>query len=509
MLFNSYLFIFAFLPIALLVFLILSKRKTIGAQLIWLAAWSCVFYAYWNPKYIIVLMASVVVNYVIAQKLMDNKNKLLFTTGILFNIAVIGYFKYTGFFLHNFNMLMSSNFSLHTLALPLGISFITFQKIAYLVDVYQGRVTERNFLRFLVFISFFPQLIAGPIVHYNPLMSQFSHSKPKKLRSENFAKGMTLFIIGLSKKVLIADSLASYADPAFSAAMASVHLTLIESWIGVLAYTFQIYFDFSGYSDMAIGLARMFGIRLPVNFNSPYKAANIIEFWRRWHITLSSFLRDYIYIPLGGNRKGETRKFVNLMATMLIGGLWHGANWTFVLWGGIHGGLLTINHLWQEFCQKMQWTFLKDLVIYRGISKTVTFISVALAWVYFRIPDRHAAKFIFQGLLGKNGYGMPVDSYLYHIDNRLIQMFKIPLTPSLSSLTTPLLLLIFIMSIVWLLPNSQQLIRYRFRWEGTPLFNFFMWKPRPLYLMGTIVLFYTCVIFMKTINFKPFLYFAF
>lgn len=508
MLFNSYPFIFIFLPIALLVFLILSKRKAATAQMIWLAAWSCVFYAYWNPKYIVVLLISVLVNYFIAQKLMDNKNKLLFAVGILFNVAVIGYFKYTGFLLQNFNHLMATGFSIHHIALPLGISFITFQKIAYLVDVYRGRVTERNFLRFLVFISFFPQLIAGPIVHYNPLMDQFSHTKPKKMRYENFARGMTLFIIGLAKKVLIADTLASYADPAFSAAMASVHLTFLESWIGILAYTFQIYFDFSGYSDMAIGLARMFGIRLPINFNSPYKSASIIDFWRRWHITLSTFLRDYIYIPLGGNRRGEFRKYINLMATMLIGGLWHGANWTFILWGGIHGTLLMINHLWREFCDKVGLSFLRNIGIYQGISKCITFLFVAFAWIYFRMPDRHAVKFMFEGLIGLNGFKLPADSYLAHITNRVLDMVNSPYT-NLNIILMPSLFLLLTMSIVWLLPNSQQLLRYRLRWDGSRLFEFFMWKPRPLYLMGTMALFYTCIVFMKTINFKPFLYFAF
>ena len=509
MLFNSYLFIFLFLPVALLVFFILGKCKTPVEQMVWLAAWSCLFYAYWKPIYLLVLMTSVGVNYAVAGSLMQQKNRLIFTAGILFNILVIAYFKYTGFLVANFNALTSANLHFHTVALPLGISFITFQKIAYLVDVYRGKVVERNFLRYLVFISFFPQLIAGPIVHYNPLMSQFSQQHPKKLRYENMGIGLTLFIIGLAKKVLIADTLASYADSAFGASMASVHLTFVESWIGVLAYTFQIYFDFSGYSDMAIGLARMFGIRLPVNFNSPYKSANIIDFWRRWHMTLSHFLRDYIYIPLGGNRKGEIRKFVNLLATMLIGGLWHGANWTFIIWGGIHGGLLTINHLWCECCAKMGWRSYTENVAYRFAARSLTFLLVALAWVFFRIQSTAGVKFILTGMSGVYGFGVPENSYLLHISNKITNSLAHHEVLIVNPLLVPVAFLFLVMSMVWLLPNSQELMRYRYRWQGTRLLQFMVWKPRFVYLFGSLSLFYTCLIFMSDFNFKPFAYFAF
>lgn len=508
MLFNSYLFIFLFLPIALSVYFFLGRNKTPVAQMVWIAFWSCVFYAYWKPIFLLLLMTSVCVNYSVACSLMKNKSKVIFTVGIIFNILVIAYFKYKGFLLENFNALTSSHLRIHHLALPLGISFITFQKIAYLVDVYRGKVVEKNFLRYLVFISFFPQLIAGPIVHYNPLMSQFSHKHPKKLRYENMAVGLTLFTIGLAKKVLLADTLASYADSAFSAGMASVHLTFFESWVGVLAYTFQIYFDFSGYSDMAIGLARMFGVRLPINFNSPYKSANIIDFWRRWHITLSHFLRDYVYIPLGGNRKGELRKFVNLMATMLIGGLWHGANWTFVIWGGIHGALLTMNHLWVEACEKLGWHQLTKSYFYKLFARSATFIAVAFAWVFFRMQSLGGAKFILKGMIGVYGLKVSENSYLFHVTNRLSNAL-VDFGYHPDPVLTPALFLFFIMGLIWFLPNSQQLMRYRNRWEGIKALQFLIWKPRAIYLLGTMALFYASLVVMLDFKFKPFAYFAF
>jgi alginate O-acetyltransferase complex protein AlgI len=503
MLFNSYQFIFGFLPVALIVFFLLGRTRTPLTQLVWLAAWSCVFYAYWKASYLFVLLASVLVNYTVARCLMAKKSKIIFTIGICFNVAVIVYFKYTGFLLENFNAITQVNFSIPHIALPLGISFITFQKIAYLTDVYRGKVVEKNFLRYLVFISFFPQLIAGPIVHYNPLMSQFSQNKPKHMRYENMVLGMTLFIIGLAKKELLADTLSTYADPAFSASMASVHLSFMESWIGVLAYTLQIYFDFSGYSDMAVGLARMFGIRLPINFNSPYKSVNIIEFWRRWHITLSHFLRDYVYIPLGGNRKGEFRKFVNLMATMLIGGLWHGANWTFIIWGAIHGSLLTANHLWRELCEKAGWRGIRETFLYKASSFILTFFFVVVAWVFFRMPKRSAAKFMLNGMLGKNGFGVQQDSYLYHVTNRLTAHWHHDF------IAIPVTLLILVLGMVWLMPNSQQLVRYRMRWTGPEWLQFLAFKPRLVYLFSSMTLFYACLIFMSDMNFKPFAYFAF
>lgn len=509
MLFNSYSFIFGFLPIALLVFFLLSKNKTPVAQMVWLAVWSCVFYANWKFSYLFVLLASVLVNYTIAQSLMTKKNKRLFILGITFNISVIVYFKYKGFLLQNINAIMDVHFLIPKMALPLGISFITFQKIAYLVDVYSGRVKERNFLRYLVFISFFPQLIAGPIVHYNQLMSQFSRRLPKQLRYEHMAAGITLFIIGLVKKVVIADTLASYADPAFAASVTCAHLSFMEAWIGVLAYTFQIYFDFSGYSDMAIGLARMFGIRLPINFNSPYKSSSIIEFWRSWHMTLSQFLRDYVYIPLGGNRKGEIRKFINLMSTMLIGGLWHGSNWTFVIWGGIHGVLLTINHLWNELCDRFKWSYLKDNKAYRVLATGITFFCVVMAWVFFRIQNMSAVKSMFKSLFGFNGFILSQDSYLFQIDNRVAHLIHKITGISGNSISFTVSLLMMTMMMVWLFPNSQQIVRYRHRWQGSQWLSFMIWKPRMIYFVSLFALFYTAILFMHDFNFKPFQYFAF
>lgn len=498
-----------FLPLAITIFTALQYRKEPTLQLVWIALWSCFFYAYWKPKYLLLLMFSVFVNYYIAGKLIERRDKAIFIFGILFNILVIFYFKYLGFIKENFNFIMSSHLKIHHIALPLGISFITFQKIAYLCDVYKGKIKERNFLRFLVFISFFPQLIAGPIVHYNQLMPQFPHHKTKCLRFDYLSKGISLFIIGLFKKVILADTVATYADPAFSAAMASVKLTFIEGWIGISAYTLQIYFDFSGYSDMAIGLACMFGIKLPVNFNSPYKANNIIDFWRRWHITLSSFLRDYVYIPLGGNRHGQFRKMINLMATMLIGGLWHGANWTFVLWGAIHGGLLSINHVWEQIIGEDRIHVLRKSYFMTLISRAFTFIFVMLAWVFFRMPSYAGVKFMMTGLFGQNGFLISQDSYLIHIVNRLTMITANYGLVIENPLILPVGFITFLLFLVMALPNSQELMRYPRSNITNNLLKLLVWRPRLAYLFGTISMLYTCLIMMSDFNFKPFAYFAF
>ncbi len=262
--------------------------------------------------------------------------------GIAFNLGTLGYFKYFNFFVETANVVFNAGFNFDEIILPLAISFFTFQQITFLVDAYRGKACDYNFLHYALFVTFFPQLIAGPIVHHAEMMPQFLKRKTGGLSNASIAVGGSIFLLGLFKKVVLADNVAAYATPVFAAASAGQELTLIESWGGVLAYTFQLYFDFSGYSDMAIGLARMFGIVLPLNFNSPYKAASIIDFWRRWHMTLSRFLRDYVYFPLGGSLRGRMKRHINLMITMLLGGLWHGAGWTFVVWGGLHGIYLMI-----------------------------------------------------------------------------------------------------------------------------------------------------------------------
>ena len=318
-------------------------------------------------------------NYVIGNSLNDTRNrkvskKALLIFGIVSNISLLGYFKYTDFFIENFNLATSSNIELLNLALPLAISFFTFQQVSYLVDSYRQETKEYDFLNYALFVTFFPQLIAGPIVHHKEMMPQFANSRNMVKNYKNIALGLFIFSIGLFKKVVIADIFAIWATDGFDTATT---LNIFEAWATSLSYTFQLYFDFSGYTDMAIGLALLFNIKLPINFNSPYKATDIQDFWRRWHITLSRFLRDYIYIPLGGNRKGEGRTYINIMATFIIGGIWHGAGWTFVFWGFLHGAALAIHRAWSSLGIKL-WTWLAWLI---------TFNFINISWVFFRAKE--------------------------------------------------------------------------------------------------------------------------
>ncbi len=331
MLFNSYVFIFAFFPIVFFGFYTIGKHSHALASL-WLAASSLFFYGWWDVRYVSLLLVSIVFNYavgyLIARSLartQANQPRMLLVVAIAVNLILLGYFKYAHFFVDNLNYLTGTTLSLGQVILPLGISFFTFTQIAFLVDTYQRKVKEFNFVHYMLFVTYFPHLIAGPVLHHKEMMPQFAKRNVCHLNWDNVAVGLSIFVLGLAKKVLIADSLAEFATPIFSAVAAGEQVMLFESWIGALAYTLQLYFDFSAYSDMAIGLSLMFNVRLPMNFNSPYKATSIIDFWRRWHITLSRFLRDYLYIPLGGSRHGKARRYMNLMITMLLGGLWHGA----------------------------------------------------------------------------------------------------------------------------------------------------------------------------------------
>lgn len=333
MLFNSYIFVFLFLPVTFVVYFSLNKARHYTGGQLWLTAVSLFFYGYWNPVYLPIVIGSMLFNYFIGSQMHKrlSKKKIL-VCGIAANLILLGYFKYTDFFISNMNYFVGTQTALLNIILPLGISFFTFTQIAYLVETYRGKVRKHDLLSYSLFVTYFPHLLAGPIIHYENMMPQFLDEKLKAVDWENVAKGVFLFGIGLGKKVLIADQLAIWANAIFQADTAN--LTMLEAWIGSLSYTFQLYFDFSGYTDMALGISLMLNIKLPINFNSPYQAVSIIDFWRRWHMTLSSFLRDYLYIPLGGNRSGKMRHYVNLMITMLLGGLWHGSGWTFVFWGG-------------------------------------------------------------------------------------------------------------------------------------------------------------------------------
>ena len=343
MLFNSFAFIFVYLPVVLAVFFWIGRRNHECAAG-WLAVASLVFYGYWDYRYIPLLLASIGFNYwagLHIDQTVKPARKQWLTFAVTANLLLLAYFKYANFFLHSINSIGHTDFQTLDMVLPIGISFYTFTQIAFLVDTYQGKVKEYRFVHYLLFVTYFPHLIAGPVLHHKEMMPQFADGRNYHPTSANIAIGMSIFVVGLAKKLLIADNIAPLANPIFSP---DAHPQLIEAWIGTLAFTFQLYFDFSAYSDMAIGLSRMFGVKLPLNFNSPYKSQNIIEFWRRWHMTLSRFLRDYLYIPLGGSRDGSFNRYRNLMITMLLGGLWHGAGWTFVVWGGLHGFYLVIKN---------------------------------------------------------------------------------------------------------------------------------------------------------------------
>ncbi|QBG36354.1 MBOAT family O-acyltransferase [Litorilituus sediminis] len=406
MLFNSAEFIFLFLPISLLLFFTAAKRWGNEAAITSLVACSLFFYGWWNPSYLLLLLASMAFNYHVGKRLGNNNNKNLLILGITVNLAAIAYFKYAGFIVFNINALTGAEWDLGNIILPLAISFFTFQQIAYLVDSYRGITKEYSFLHYALFVAFFPQLIAGPIVHHKDMLPQFSQTKRYQLNHHNIKIGLTIFAIGLFKKTVLADGIAVYANPIFSAADAGQSVDFFSAWGGTLAYTFQLYFDFSGYSDMAIGIARLFGIILPLNFYSPYKAANISEFWRRWHITLSHFLRDYLYIALGGNRSGKVKRYTNLAITMLLGGLWHGAGWNFIIWGALHGSYLMLNLAWQAI--KAQYHIaLNPGKIYVFFAWLLTFLAVIVGWVFFRAVSLDGALTILQGMLGLNGISVP------------------------------------------------------------------------------------------------------
>ncbi len=406
MLFNSYEFIFLFLPLTLLTFHLIGKQGHHRIAIAWLVGASLFFYGWWNPAYLGLILSSIIFNYGVGVSLGGSpkspQKKPILALGVAANLGLLGYYKYTNFFVDNINSLTDSDIIFNDVVLPLAISFFTFQQIAYLVDAYRGETREYNFLHYCLFVTFFPQLIAGPIVHHKEMLPQFARDVVYRIRAEHLAVGLTIFAIGLFKKVVLADGISVHATPIFDAVEAGAVLTFFEAWGGALAYGFQLYFDFSGYSDMAIGLARMFGIRLPLNFNSPYKATSIIDFWRRWHITLSRFMRDYLYIPLGGNSKGEARRLTNLMITMLLGGLWHGAGWTFILWGGLHGTYLVINHGWQKLYKTNRKSKLGSFSAW-----TITMLAVIVSWVPFRATSIEATSSILTSMLGGHGLSLP------------------------------------------------------------------------------------------------------
>lgn len=468
MLFNSYIFIFVFLPVTLIVFFGLTKFHSPFLAKVWLTLSSVFFYAYWNASYLPILLVSILFNYQMGryigrETVGSKKSKLLFWIGICFNLSLLGYYKYANFFISSFlpasvTAFLNSNFGFNKISLPLAISFFTFLQIAYLVDAYRGENKKYTFLDYSLFVTFFPHLIAGPLVHHKDLISQFQKLRNFVFSQKNMALGLTLFTLGLAKKVLIADNISPWVASAFSHA-ASVNF--IEAWVGALSYTFQLYFDFSGYSDMAIGLSLMFNIRLPINFDSPYKSTSIVDFWRRWHITLSNFLRDYLYIPLGGSRRGEFRRYTNLFVTMLLGGLWHGANWTFVIWGGLHGLFLSVNHWWKK----------TGLPMPKLLAWSLTFLALVFTWVLFRAHNLQDASEMLQAMLGMKGVVLPGEpqgklAVLSHFGVQLQPWKELNYIPEVNG-NKALSLGVLAGLTLWVafLPNTQQILaKFRPTW---------------------------------------------
>ncbi|MEQ9639384.1 MAG: MBOAT family protein [Alphaproteobacteria bacterium] len=395
---------------------------------------SLLFYGYWDIAFLPVIVGSIAANYLLSMALVNRPPgaKVLLAVGIAGNLGLLGYFKYTNFALGTLNDALGADIHWTTVVLPIGISFFTFQQIAFLVDTYQGRSSERSFARYALFVSFFPQLIAGPIVHHRETMEQFA--QPRSNRWADIGAGMTLLLIGLVKKMVIADGAAIPSSAIFDAAAAGTAPGFGDTWLAALCYALQIYFDFSAYSDMAVGLGRMFGIDLPINFASPYKARSIIDFWRRWHITLSRFLRDYLYVPLGGNRHGPSRRHVNLMLTMALGGIWHGAGWTFLIWGLLHGGYLLLNHAWSG---TRAAAALASSAIWHHGAWLLTLLAVVVAWVPFRAADLATTWLLWRGMIGLNGIA--------------------PLDYALSTRTLGMIVVAY--GIALLAPNSYELLR--------------------------------------------------
>lgn len=516
MIFNSYTFLLLFLPVTLMGFYLMGSRS-LRAGFTWLVMMSLLYYGWWNPNpdepwspwWLALILGSSVGNYVFGRYLSNHhgagKGKAMMILGVTLNLGVLGYFKYAGLFTKTLEAITGNGMDLPSVILPLGISFFTFQQIAYLVDAWRGETKEYNFVDYLLFVTFFPQLIAGPIVHHKEMLPQFQQGRYNSHRWVNFSAGLTILLAGLFKKVVLADNFAPIATRLFAAATTGERdLTMGEAWAASSAYALQIYFDFSGYSDMAIGAARLFGIRLPLNFHSPYKATSIVDFWRRWHMTLSRFLRDYLYITLGGNRCGKVRRYTNLLITMALGGLWHGAGWTFLLWGVLHGTFLCLNHAWFAVRKTMNWPALP-----RPLAILLTFTAVLIAWVPFRAGSfelgpngstgkaLEATRSILSSMFGLNGFSLwPDRSAMVVKDSHAFRAAMCLL-------------------LVWCLPNTQQWMR-RYQ-PGLGLRNLpggqlgprAWWQWRPTGLWATFVILLLAGTIYQFDKLSEFIYFQF
>ena len=468
MLFNSYEFLFAFLPFVLVLYYLLRRND---GRIVLLTLASYFFYGWWDYRFCFLMLLTSTVDYLAGRQISRSEQpstrKRWIAFAVVTNLSVLGFFKYFDLAATMANRLAAALgfpgengiVPLLHIVLPVGISFYTFQSMSYSIDVYRRQARPaKNFWHYACFVSLFPQLVAGPIVRYQTVADQLLERDHTTAR---FASGLSLFILGLAKKVLLADAVAPLANHVFGMSDPG----LVVSWVGVLAYTMQIYFDFSAYSDMAVGLGRLIGFEFPQNFNSPYKAESITDFWRRWHMSLSTWLRDYLYIPLGGNRRGPGRTYINLILTMFLGGLWHGANWTFALWGLYHGSLLALERAFRGRAF-LAWP--------RIIRVVLTFVLVQVGWVLFRCPTLDQAAAVLAGMAGLNGRGA---SELAFAADWPLALPVLPLT----------------LVIVWFLPNT---------WEMKPRTGF-------LYAIGLAVLFCLCVATMMVNTSSPFLYFQF
>ncbi|HVC43761.1 MAG TPA: MBOAT family O-acyltransferase [Candidatus Binataceae bacterium] len=487
MLFNSYQFAFGFLPIVLAIFGLLAARDARRAAAGFLILASIAFYGWWNWHYLFLFGFSIFFNFGWSLLLVpapatdpavadapvvtparatraaygERARRVLLGCGIGVNLALLGYFKYRNFMVASAGALLGTHWHMPALMLPLAISFFSFEQITFLSSAYRGEPGARDFVSYCLFIAFFPHLIAGPIVRYAEIYPQLNRNTRFRLSAANLSDGLMIFAIGLFKKVMLADTFRPIVNPLFDRTMP---LGFCDAWGGALAFALEIYFDFSGYSDMAIGLARMFGVKFPENFDSPYQARSIIQFWRRWHITLSFFLRDYLYIPLGGNRHGPLRRDLNLFITMVLGGLWHGASWTFVIWGTLHGVFLWINHVWNDRHHRMP----------EALAWPLTFVLATAAWVFFRAPSFSRAAQFFTGMAGLGGFAY--NSVQYSIGSH------------------EWLLLGLGLAIVLFAPNRQAIVAWR--WS-----NDWLWAGAFAVLAGVSI--------MGMANPPPFIYFQF
>lgn len=484
MLFNSYEFLFLFMPLAVGGYFFFGSRSRSELANVWLVLVSLFFYSYWNALYLPLLLLSIGVNYAVSGLILRGRAgggeacRRWLLTGIVFNAGLLGYFKYTDFFLENMNMLGAS-FNLLHIILPLGISFFTLTQVAYLVDCYRGEVAleSRGLVNYALFVSFFPHLLAGPILYHGDMMRQFSDATLSRVNWENMARGSAFFIIGLAKKTIIADSLAPFVNASYSHVGA---LTLIDSWLAAICYMMQLFFDFSGYSDMAIGLALMLNIRIPFNFRSPYRAYGIADFWRRWHISLGTWVKNYLYIPLGGNRAGEGRTLINLFICMVIVGFWHGAGWTFIVWGALHGAGLVVNRVWKR----------ESLPMWRPLGYALTLLTVLVGWVFFRAASVGDALTVLTAMAGGSGLLLPKE--LVNFAAMYLGITTAPLSLWYLGMQGALLAVVAVVAAT-VLPSSQEIVaRLRFSYR---------------YALVLAVLMVIAITYLS--NYSEFLYFQF